>query len=85
MALRAVLGPWTQPQSRDSGATGRHGHVSAVSCQQTTRLQLGDFLLLTAVLIFKGLIPKSHIPACLDSELWGRVSALCIREILIFL
>lgn len=59
--------------------------ISAVRCQQNTGLEPGCFLLLTAELVFKGLIPRSHISAHLGSELWDKVSALFLREILIFL
>lgn len=42
-------------------------------------------LLLSVALVFKGLVPKSHISTHLGSELWDRVSALCMRDILNFL
>lgn len=92
MALRTVLGPRTQPQASTRargdhtllGPTGCRGHVF-VGCRQTTGLKSRIFLLLALVLVFKGLIPKSHISTHPGSELWDRVSALCMREILSFL
>lgn len=49
-------------------------------CLLTTGLQPGGCLLLSVGLDFKGLVPESHIRALN----FGTVSALCLREILIF-
>lgn len=70
MALRAVLGPWTQLQSRDSGGPVAAMDMSLLSAASRPQdYNLGTSCYSQLCWLLKGLIPKSHIPTCLDSEL----------------
>lgn len=60
------------------GSTGTHRYISVLCCPQVTGLQPGGSLPPAVGLVYKGLIPKSHVRALN----FGTVSTLYVRGIL---